>query len=45
MAHESADVSNKEQLVFCIRLVDDELVVHEDFIDMHPMQGRVYCYG
>ena len=39
MADESADVSNKEQLVFCIRWVDDELVVHEDFIGMHPMQG------
>ena len=39
MVDESADVSNKEQLVFCIRWVDDELVVHEDFIGMHPMQG------
>ena len=39
MVDESADVSNKEQLVFCIRWVDDELVVHEAFIGMHPMQG------
>ncbi len=39
MADESADVSNKEQLVFCIRWVDDELIVHKDFIGMHPMQG------
>ena len=39
MADESADLSNKEQLVFCIRWVDDKLIVHEDFIGMHPMQG------
>eukprot|EP00112_Aurelia_sp_Birch-Aquarium-sp1_P015994 Seg3588.3 transcript_id=Seg3588.3/GoldUCD/mRNA.D3Y31 product="Zinc finger MYM-type protein 1" protein_id=Seg3588.3/GoldUCD/D3Y31 len=39
MTDESADVSNKEQLVFCIRWVDDELIVHEDFIGMHPMEG------
>ena len=39
MAVESADISNKEQLVFCIGSVDDDLVVHEDFIGMHPLQG------
>ena len=36
MADETADVSNKEQLVFCLRWVDDDLIVHEDFIGMHP---------
>ena len=39
MADESADVSNKEQLVFCIRWVHDDLIDHEDFIGMHPLQG------
>ena len=38
MADETADVSNKEQLVLCIRWVDDDLVVHEDFIGMHPLK-------
>ena len=36
MADEVADVSNKEQLVICIRWVDDCFLIHEDFIGMHP---------
>ena len=28
----------KEQLVLCIRCVDDDLVVQEDFIGLHPMK-------
>ena len=39
MADETADVSNKEQLVFCLRWVDDDLIVDEDFIGMQPMKG------
>ena len=39
MADESSDVSNKEQLVFCVRWVDAHAFVHEDFIGMHPMKG------
>ena len=38
MADETADVSNKEQLVICIRWVDDDLDIHEDFIGMHPLK-------
>ena len=38
MADETADVSNKEQLVICIRWVDDSFVIHEDFIGMHPLE-------
>ena len=38
MADETTDVSNKEQLVICIRCVDC-LVIHEDFIGMHPSEG------
>ena len=29
MTDESADISNKEQLVVCIRWVDDDLTAHE----------------
>ena len=39
MADEIADVSNKEQLVICIRWVNEELAVHEEFVGMHPLQG------
>lgn len=38
MADETADVSNKEQLVICIRWVDENLIAHEDFIGMHPIE-------
>ena len=37
MADETADMSNKEQLVFCIRWVDDNLTPHEEFIGMHSL--------
>ena len=39
MAYKTADVSNKEQLVLCLRRIDDDLIVHQDFIGMHPMKG------
>ena len=38
MADETADISNKEQLVICIRWVDDRFVIHEDFIGMYPLE-------
>ena len=38
MADETADDSNKEQLVICIQWVDDCFVIHEDFIGMHPLE-------
>ena len=37
MGDEAADISNKEQLVLCIRQVDDDLQVHEDFIGIHKI--------
>ena len=37
MADETA-VSNTEQLVICIRWVDENLIAHEDFIGMHPIE-------
>ena len=38
MADETADISNKEQLVLCIRWVDENFAVHEDFIAMYPLE-------
>ncbi|XP_044163435.1 uncharacterized protein LOC122947894 [Acropora millepora] len=38
MADETVDISNKEQLVICIRWVDDRFVIHEDFIGMYPLE-------
>ena len=35
---ETADVSNKEQLVVCIRWVNENFVAHEDFMGMYPME-------
>ena len=38
MTDESADISNQEQLVVCIRWVDDDLTAHEEFIGLHPLK-------
>ena len=37
MADETADVSNIEQLVVCLRWVSNDLEVHEDFIELYPL--------
>ena len=37
MADESADVSNEEQVVICIRWIDDNLIAHEDFVSLKPV--------
>jgi len=37
MADESADVSNEEQVVICIRWIDEELFAHEDFVSLKPV--------
>ena len=37
MGDETADTSNKEQLVLCIIWVDDDLQAHEDFIGIHKI--------
>ena len=31
------DVTNEERLVICFRWVDENLEVHEDFVDLHPL--------
>ena len=38
MVDETTDVSNCEQLVFCVRFVDDELNPHEEFVGLHNME-------
>ena len=38
MADETADISNKEQLVTCIHWVDENFVVHEDLLGIHPLE-------
>ena len=35
MGNKKVDISNKEQLVLCIRWVDEDLQVQEDFIGIH----------
>ena len=37
MVDETSDVSNKEQLVFCVRWVDCNLVAREEFIGLHSL--------
>lgn len=40
MGDESADITNQEQVVVCIRWIDELLEIHEDFIGM---QSVVRC--
>ena len=37
MADETTDKTNREQVVICLRWVDDNLLPHEDFIGMHKV--------
>jgi len=37
MADEVTDVSNREQVVVCIRWVDEELQPHEDFLGLYKV--------
>ena len=37
MADETADVANIEQLVICVRRVDEQLNAREEFLDLHPI--------
>ena len=38
MADESSDISNVQQVVICIRWVDNMLEPHEEFIGLHPVK-------
>ena len=37
MADGTADISNQEQVVVCIRWVGDDLISHEDFVSLKPV--------
>ena len=37
MADEGTDISNIEQLSFCVRTVDDDLNLHEDFLGFYEV--------
>ena len=37
MSDECTDSSNREQLVICIRWIDDQLEPHEDFIGLYQV--------
>ena len=39
MVDETTDISNKEQAVFCLRWVDHEFEVHEEFIGLHAIDS------
>ena len=39
MVDETADISNKEQLVICFRWVDQSLEAHEDFIGLYEIES------
>lgn len=38
MVDETTDISNTEQLVFCIRYVDEQLNGHENFIGLQSLE-------
>ena len=35
MIDETTDLSNTEQMLFCLRYVDDDLLVHEEVIGLY----------
>ena len=37
LVDETADTSNKEQMVLCMRWVDENLIPHEEFISLHAI--------
>ena len=38
MVDECPDVSNKDQAIFCVRGVDEDLISHEDLIGFYEME-------
>ena len=45
MADESVNKSNKEQLVTCIRWVDDNFDAHEEFLDLYEIPNTTVSFG
>lgn len=39
MADEASDVSNVEQLIICVRWVDEKRTASEDFIGLQPLNN------
>ena len=39
MVDETTDLSNVEQLVMCLRYVDDDLDVYEEFVGLHSLES------
>ena len=39
MADETTDVANQEQVVICLRWVDDNFEIHEEFIGLHQVDS------
>ena len=39
MVDEMTDVSNKEQAVLCFRWVSDDLIAHEDFVELYGIEN------
>ena len=39
LVDETTDARNKQQLVFCLRWVDDDLTTHEEFLGMHEIDS------
>lgn len=56
MVDETTDLSNTEQMVFCLRHVDDHFDVHEEVIGLHSLEStsadrivftklKIYLFG
>ena len=48
MCDKCTDSSNREQVVICIRWINDELEPHEDFIGLYmvdDIRAKTHCYG
>ena len=41
LADETTDASNRQQLVVCIRWIDDGLQAHEDFIGLYKIDNTI----
>ena len=40
MVDETTDLSNTEQMVFCLRYVDSSLEIHEELIGLYSIESK-----
>ena len=40
---ETTDLSNNEQMVFCLRHVDGQLEVHEEVFGLYTLESLLLC--